>query len=220
MGASETSRNPNSLLVKPVDERADAAKLPPGLLSFIPQLLADGNKELAKIDNSLHQAPIIVEIAYLTKLRHVYVLAYVIVAVLYVILVAANIFGGFLTYCLAIGWPIIQSLRAAKECKKESVQQWLSYWIILALFTLVEYGGNRLLSLFPFYYFIKLVFILWLIIPYFRGSLIIYNVLLENILPLISESAKPEQTTDSKAEIVVKRKEHRMMKNDFIGLIA
>ncbi|KAI9340496.1 TB2/DP1, HVA22 family-domain-containing protein [Obelidium mucronatum] len=178
---------------KKPDAEPPKPKPPPGLLSAIPQILNDGKKTYSTLNKDLATAPVIMELAFMTKLPHANVLIYLIAAALYVICVAAGFFSGFLTYALAFGWPVVMSLRAAESCKKEDVQAWLSYWIIVSLMTLVEYGGSTILNLLPFYYFFKMVFILWLIIPYFRGSLVLYNLVLKHILPPIKKPDPPKE---------------------------
>ncbi|ORY36006.1 hypothetical protein BCR33DRAFT_722476 [Rhizoclosmatium globosum] len=195
-------RDPSKTAEQIKEDEAKAAA-PPGLLTTIPQLWKDGTEQYGLLDKNLEGAFLIAELAFITKLPHAQVLMYLIAAVLYVILVAADVYGGFLTYILAIGWPVMQSLRAveakeAKDLKLECVQQWVSYWIILALLSLMEHGGKSLLNLIPFYYAFKLVFLLWLMIPYSNGAYVIYSLVLKNILPPI----KTEETPSKKEEPV------------------
>ncbi|KAJ3029937.1 UNVERIFIED_CONTAM: hypothetical protein HDU68_010623 [Siphonaria sp. JEL0065] len=98
-------------------------KPPPGLLSEIPKVFQDVKKQLGVIDRDLSTAPIIMEIAHLTKLTHVNVLIYIIVAVLYVILVAANVFAFAL-------WRLIE---------KKKFNNGLAF--ILDYFVAVHYGA-------------------------------------------------------------------------------
>ncbi|KAJ3029938.1 UNVERIFIED_CONTAM: hypothetical protein HDU68_010624 [Siphonaria sp. JEL0065] len=109
---------------KAPDAAPPKPKPPPGLLTAIPTLVTDAKKEYTTLNKNLATAPIIMELAHLTKLPHANVLIYLIAAVLYVIFVAAGFFSGFLTFALAFGWPAVKSLRAAESCKKEEVQTW------------------------------------------------------------------------------------------------
>jgi hypothetical protein len=43
--------------------------------------------------------------------------------------------------------------------------QWLTYWVVFAAFTLLEYFSRTLLYYFPFYYPAKLVFLVWCFLP-------------------------------------------------------
>ena len=56
--------------------------------------------------------------------------------------------------------------------------QWLMYWIVMAVFTVCEVLCETLLLAgvwFPFYHEIKVIFILWLTLPQFRGATKIYR---------------------------------------------
>ena len=51
----------------------------------------------------------------------------------------------------------------------------MMYWIVFALFTSVETISDVFLSWFPFYYEIKIIFLLWLLSPATKGSSLLYR---------------------------------------------
>ncbi|XP_014446380.1 receptor expression-enhancing protein 4 isoform X2 [Tupaia chinensis] len=51
----------------------------------------------------------------------------------------------------------------------------MMYWIIFALFMAAETFTDVFISWFPFYYEIKMAFVLWLLSPYTRGSSLLYR---------------------------------------------
>ncbi|GIY75516.1 receptor expression-enhancing protein 4 [Caerostris extrusa] len=54
--------------------------------------------------------------------------------------------------------------------------KWMMYWIIFALFTCVETFADILVSFWlPFYYEMKILFVLWLLSPATRGSSVMYR---------------------------------------------
>ena len=56
--------------------------------------------------------------------------------------------------------------------------QWLMYWIVMAVFTVAEVLCETFLLAglwFPFYHELKVLFILWLTLPQFRGATKIYK---------------------------------------------
>jgi len=79
------------------------------------------------------------------------------------------IMGGGLLY------PAYSSYKAVKAAKLRSYVRWIMYWIVFALYTAVETFTDILLSWFPFYYTVKVLFVLWLSMPYTKGSTIIYR---------------------------------------------
>ena len=56
------------------------------------------------------------------------------------------------------------------------------YWIVLAFFSAFETVADIFVFWFPLYYEIKLVFILWLILPQTRGHILVYRYLVHPIL--------------------------------------
>lgn len=49
------------------------------------------------------------------------------------------------------------------------------YWIIFALFTAVEVFTDMFLCWIPFYYELKIAFVVWLLSPYTKGSSVLYR---------------------------------------------
>ncbi|KAG1701191.1 Receptor expression-enhancing protein 4 [Nymphon striatum] len=54
--------------------------------------------------------------------------------------------------------------------------KWMMYWIVYALFTCIETFADIFASFWlPFYYELKILFVLWLISPYTEGSSFLYR---------------------------------------------
>ncbi|NWX29576.1 REEP4 protein, partial [Notiomystis cincta] len=53
--------------------------------------------------------------------------------------------------------------------------RWMMYWIVFALFMAAETFTDLLLSWFPFYYEVKMAFVVWLLSPYTRGASLLYR---------------------------------------------
>merc|ERR1711915_433617 len=61
--------------------------------------------------------------------------------------------------------------------------RWMTYWIVLASLTLVEFFADVILSFwFPFYYSLKVGFLVWLLSPLTEGSSFLYKEVLHPIL--------------------------------------
>lgn len=58
----------------------------------------------------------------------------------------------------------------------------MMYWIVFALFTTLETFLDVFVSWFPFYYEIKIIFILWVLSPATRGSSILYKKIVHPML--------------------------------------
>lgn len=53
-------------------------------------------------------------------------------------------------------------------------RQWLTYWVIFGLLTLLD-QGNLLTEVIPFYYFFKLIVLVWLFHPQTQGASVVYE---------------------------------------------
>ncbi|NWU93913.1 REEP4 protein, partial [Upupa epops] len=53
--------------------------------------------------------------------------------------------------------------------------RWMMYWIVFALFSATETFTDLLISWFPFYYEVKMAFVIWLLSPYTRGASLLYR---------------------------------------------
>lgn len=51
----------------------------------------------------------------------------------------------------------------------------MMYWIVFALFSTVETATDLFLSWFPFYFELKIAFVIWLLSPYTKGSSVLYR---------------------------------------------
>ncbi|KAH1177765.1 hypothetical protein KIL84_011467 [Mauremys mutica] len=68
------------------------------------------------------------------------------------------------------------------RAQKQFVQQgevaevrWMMYWIVFALFMATETLTDTFVSWFPFYYEIKMAFVVWLLSPYTKGASLLYR---------------------------------------------
>uniref|UniRef100_A0AAR5QK93 Receptor expression-enhancing protein n=1 Tax=Dendroctonus ponderosae TaxID=77166 RepID=A0AAR5QK93_DENPD len=80
--------------------------------------------------------------------------------------------------CNSVGflYPAYLSIHAIESHKKDDDTKWLTYWVIFALFSVVEYFADFIVGWFPLYWLIKCVFLVWLMIPTeFNGSLVLYG---------------------------------------------
>ncbi|XP_066259504.1 receptor expression-enhancing protein 5 isoform X2 [Euwallacea similis] len=80
--------------------------------------------------------------------------------------------------CNSVGflYPAYMSVHAIESHKKDDDTKWLTYWVVFALFSVVEYFADLIVGWFPLYWLTKCVFMVWLMIPSdFNGSLAIYN---------------------------------------------
>lgn len=83
--------------------------------------------------------------------------------------------------CNIIGfvYPAYCSMKALESPHKEDDTKWLTYWVVFALFTIVEFFSEFIVSWFPFYWLLKCIFYVWLMVPIqMNGSLFLYRRLI------------------------------------------
>ncbi|XP_036927205.1 receptor expression-enhancing protein 1 isoform X2 [Acanthopagrus latus] len=72
-------------------------------------------------------------------------------------------------------YPAYSSYKAVKSKDVKEYVKWMMYWIIFALFTTVEVFTDMFICWLPFYYELKIAFVVWLLSPYTKGSSVLYR---------------------------------------------
>ncbi|CAM9268431.1 unnamed protein product, partial [Phaeothamnion confervicola] len=98
------------------------------------------------------------------------------------IVVALCLISGFGAYtiCQLTGflYPAYQSLKAIESAGKEDDTQWLTYWLTFATLNIIEALLSFITDAIPFYFVLKVFFLIWLFLPTTRGAEKMYkNVL-------------------------------------------
>lgn len=77
---------------------------------------------------------------------------------------------------LGFAYPAYQSVKAVESETKDDDTQWLIYWVVFGVFNIVEFFSDILLSWFPLYFLVKLVFLCWCMAPVsWNGANTIYH---------------------------------------------
>ena len=96
-----------------------------------------------------------------------------------------------------IVFPVYMSMKALDSKDVEDDKQWCTYWVVFFTFELTElyvtkFGFDLLHNIIPYYFLIKLVFLIWLFFPSTSGATYIYDKILSKFF------SKYEETIDSK----------------------
>jgi receptor expression-enhancing protein 5/6 len=94
---------------------------------------------------------------------------------------------GLLCNLVGFVYPAYASFKAIESEEKEDDTQWLTYWVVYAVFNIIETFVDLILFWFPFYYSIKFGFLIWLFLPNVRGAQYLYTHL---ILPFFLRQEK------------------------------
>lgn len=77
---------------------------------------------------------------------------------------------------IGVAYPAYMSIHAIETSPKEDDTKWLTYWVTYGTMSIIEHFSGILVSLIPFYWLLKCIFLVWCMLPVERnGSFIIYQ---------------------------------------------
>lgn len=79
-------------------------------------------------------------------------------------------------------YPAYYSYKAVRNKSVKDYVRWMMYWIVFALYTVVEAVTDLSLAWFPLYYELKMCVVIWLVSPYSRGASLIFRKFLHPLL--------------------------------------
>ena len=93
----------------------------------------------------------------------------------------------YITTAIAVAYPCFMSFLALESEGAADDKQWLTYWVVFGLFNILDHFAGFILTLIPFYYFLKLLFMVYLFHPQLQGATTVYNTY---ILPTMKQYEK------------------------------
>ena len=99
-----------------------------------------------------------------------------------VVLVMLGVGQTYITQFIAVAYPCFMSFIALETDEADDDKQWLTYWVCFGAFNIVDQFAGIILSFIPFYYFLKLGFLVYLMHPSTLGATMVYNT---HVLPLM-----------------------------------
>jgi len=80
----------------------------------------------------------------------------------------------FFCQFIGMGYPLYASFKAIESAEKDDDTQWLMYWVCFAAFSLLETFSDYIIFWIPFYWELKLIFLIVLQLPKFKVAEKIY----------------------------------------------
>ncbi|AEO59122.1 hypothetical protein MYCTH_2307115 [Thermothelomyces thermophilus ATCC 42464] len=96
-----------------------------------------------------------------------------------------DIFAKLLSSITSFLFPLFASYKALKTSDPAQLTPWLMYWVVLACALLVESWIEWFLVWIPFYAYIRLLFLLYLVLPQTQGARLFYE---EYLHPCLEEN--------------------------------
>jgi receptor expression-enhancing protein 5/6 len=88
-------------------------------------------------------------------------------------------FQTYITCIVGIVLPTYWSIKAIETKEPDDDKQWLTYWSVYAVFTFFDLFSYWILKIIPFYFIIKLIFLVWCFMPNTQGAIIIYDKIIK-----------------------------------------
>lgn len=84
------------------------------------------------------------------------------------------VFSGFcasmIIFMVGFTYPAYASIRAIESSSTDDDKQWLTYWVVFAIFCFLENISDWILYWIPFYHPLKLSFLIYCMLPQFQGA--------------------------------------------------
>ena len=84
-----------------------------------------------------------------------------------------------IAYVIGTLYPILKSCRALATRDPLDEKLWLTYWMVYGIFEILDCFAGFFLEIIPFYWLIKVVFLIYLYNPIAPGSEFIYEYFLK-----------------------------------------
>jgi len=107
--------------------------------------------------------------------------------------------------CNLVGfvYPAYASIQALESRSKDDDTKWLTYWVVFANFSVIEFWSDAIFSWFPFYWLAKIIFLVWCFAPVqSNGSVFVYNRIIRRFF--LSNKSRIDEATSKIAEEVSK----------------
>ncbi|MCJ1351991.1 MAG: hypothetical protein MMC33_001975 [Icmadophila ericetorum] len=95
-----------------------------------------------------------------------------------------DIIPNLISSIITVLFPIFASYKALRTSDPAQLTPWLMYWVVFSCFTLAESWTWIILSIVPFYAYLRLFLLSYLVLPQTQGARIIYQ---SHIHPFLAE---------------------------------
>ena len=95
-----------------------------------------------------------------------------------VLLVMLGIGQTYIVNLLGVAYPAFMSFLALESDGLDDDKMWLTYWVCFGCFNIIDQFAGIILSIIPFYYFLKLGFLVYLFHPSTEGALTVYKTVI------------------------------------------
>ena len=106
-----------------------------------------------------------------TGIKGIFVILGLFIAVIFVYF---NIFDSIITNLVGTVYPAFWTIKSLEQNSIEEQKKWLTYWVVFGAFIIVDMGSPVIVKFIPFYFVLKILFLMWLFMPGSNGCTIVY----------------------------------------------
>ena len=86
---------------------------------------------------------------------------------------------------ITVLYPALHSIRAIESEDEDDDKVWLTYWMVFGIINVLETFVGFIFYFIPYWGWLRVLFFVWLLLPQFNGSQVIYKTVLR---PLLSQN--------------------------------
>ena len=137
------------------------------------QIQFEGIKSDKKISIAEKWQEIMKTIKAKTGIDGIYVIIFLLLCVF---LVYLGIFGSLITNMVGTLYPGFSTIKSME--KKKNKKKWLTYWVVFGSFMIIDMFSKIIMKLIPFYFVLKILFLIWMFLPGSNGCYLVYNFII------------------------------------------
>ena len=91
-----------------------------------------------------------------------------------------GILGSLITSLVGTLYPGFSTIKAIQKNKNK--KEWLTYWVVFGSFLIFDMFSNIIVKFIPFYFVMKILFLIWMFIPGSNGCRLVYEFLIIKVM--------------------------------------
>ena len=138
-----------------------------------------------------------------TGIDGIYVIIFLAICVFFVYL---GIMGSLITSLVGTLYPGFSTIKSIQKNTRK--KEWLTYWVVFGSFLIFDMFSNIIVKFIPFYFVLKILFLIWMFIPGSNGCKLVYEFLISKIMKPLEEIFDMffKEYKDAQQELVDKAK--------------
>ena len=74
------------------------------------------------------------------------------------------------------------------ETNPKKKKEWLTYWVVFGFFIIIDMFSGLIMKIIPFYFVLKILFLIWMFLPGSSGCYLVYNYVILKLFKSVEDS--------------------------------